>query len=110
MLGVLQKQALAAEVAKIVSDGETIFFNSGTTTLHVARALKGKKHLNIVTNSLAISMELGNIPTFHVLLLGGIVYTYRAGDIRPGETIFVWPYRFLQGWSRILHVESGNEY
>ena len=44
------------------------------------------------------------------LLLGGIVYTYRAGDIRPGETIFVWPYRFLQGWSRILQVESGTEY
>ena len=78
----LQKQALAAEVAKMVSDGETIFFNSGTTTLHVARALKGKKHLNIVTNSLAISMELGNIPTFHVLLLGGEInasYGFTAG-------------------------------
>ena len=66
----------------MVADGETIFFNSGTTTLHVARALKGKKHLNIVTNSLAISMELGNIPTFHVLLLGGEInasYGFTAG-------------------------------
>ena len=77
-----QKQALAAEVAKMVADGETIFFNSGTTTLHVARALKSKKHLNIVTNSLAIAMELGNIPTFHVLLLGGEInasYGFTAG-------------------------------
>lgn len=78
----LLKQALAEEVAKMVSDGETLFFNSGTTTLHIARALKGKKYLNIVTNSLAIAMELGNIATFHVLLLGGEInasYGFTAG-------------------------------
>ncbi len=78
----LQKQALAAAVANMVSDGETIFFNSGTTTQHIARALKGKKHLNIVTNSLSIAMELGNTATFHVLLLGGEInasYGFTAG-------------------------------
>ena len=70
-----QKQALAAEVAKLVTDGQTLFFNSGTTTLHIALALKEKKHLNLVTNSLLIAMELGDIPTFHVLLLGGEINT-----------------------------------
>lgn len=78
----LRKQALAEEVAKLISDGQTLFFNSGTTTHHIARALKGKKHLNIVTNSLAIAMELGNTPTFHVLLLGGEInasYGFTAG-------------------------------
>lgn len=78
----LRKQSLAEEVAKIVGDGQTLFFNSGTTTHHIARALKGKKHLNIVTNSLAIAMELGNIATFHVLLLGGEInasYGFTSG-------------------------------
>ena len=78
----LRKQALAEEVAKMISDGQTLFFNSGTTTHHVARALKSKKHLNIVTNSLSIAMELGNTPTFHVLLLGGEInasYGFTAG-------------------------------
>lgn len=78
----LQKQALAEEVAKLITDGQTLFFNSGTTTHHIARALKTKKHLNIVTNSLAIAMELGNCPTFHVLLLGGEInasYGFTAG-------------------------------
>ena len=78
----LRKQALAEEVAKLISDGQTLFFNSGTTTHHIARALKGKKHLNIVTNSLAIAMELGNTPTFHVLLLGGEInasYGFTSG-------------------------------
>ena len=78
----LQKQALAEEVAKLITDGQTLFFNSGTTTHHIARALKDKKHLNIVTNSLSIAMELGNIATFHVLLLGGEInasYGFTAG-------------------------------
>ena len=77
-----QKQALAQQVASMVADGETLFFNSGTTTLHIARALKGKKHLNIVTNSLAIAVEMGNTPTFHVLLLGGEInasYGFTSG-------------------------------
>ena len=77
-----QKQILAEEVAKLITDGQTLFFNSGTTTHHIARALKTKKHLNIVTNSLAIAMELGNTPTFHVLLLGGEInasYGFTAG-------------------------------
>lgn len=78
----LQKQALAEEVAKLITDGQTLFFNAGTTTHHIARALKDKKHLNIVTNSLSIAMELGNIATFHVLLLGGEInasYGFTSG-------------------------------
>ena len=66
----------------MISDGQTLFFNSGTTTHHIARALKGKKHLNIVTNSLSIAMELGNVSTFHVLLLGGEInasYGFTSG-------------------------------
>ena len=80
----LQKQALAAQVADLIQDGQTLFFNSGTTTHHVARALQGKKYLNIVTNSLAVAMELGSVATFHVLLLGGEVNT-RYGFTYGGD-------------------------
>ena len=81
----LQKQALAQEAAALIKDGQTLFFNSGTTTHHIARALHGKRYLNIVTNSLAVAMELGNTPTFHVLLLGGdIDATY--GFTHGGDT------------------------
>jgi len=69
----LQKQALAAHIADMIQDGQTLFFNSGTTTHHIAQALHAKKHLNIVTNSLAVAMELGDIATCNVLLLGGEV-------------------------------------
>ncbi len=81
----LQKQALGVQVAELISDGQTLFLNSGTTTHHIARALHSKKYLNIVTNSLAVAMELGDNPTFHVLLLGGEV-SARYGFTSGGDT------------------------
>ena len=76
-----EKQAIAAAVAERVRDGDTLFINCGTTSVCVANALKQRRNLSIVTNSLAVAGELGSVPTFRVLLLGGVVnarygYTY----------------------------------
>ncbi len=68
-----EKQAIARTVAEQVRDGDTLFINSGTTVLAVASALRIRKNLNIVTNSLDVAAELGTIPGFRVILLGGEV-------------------------------------
>jgi len=65
------KDAIAAAAAERIRDGDTLFINSGTTTRHLAAALRRKKNLNVVTNSLAVALALGETPTFRVLLLGG---------------------------------------
>lgn len=77
-----QKKDIAAAAAQLVHDGETLFINSGTTTLYTAIELKRHKNLNVVTNSLAVAMELGNVQTFRVLLLGGdinVQYSFTHG-------------------------------
>lgn len=66
-----EKRAIAAEVAKRIQDGNTLFINSGTTMEYVAAALKDRKNLNIVTNALQVALELGKVSTFRVILLGG---------------------------------------
>ena len=68
-----EKQAIGHAVAELVRDGDTLFINSGTTMLAVANALRIRKNLNIVTNSLEVASELGAIPGFRVILLGGEV-------------------------------------
>lgn len=78
-----EKQIIANAVANMIRDGDTLFINSGTTTQFVAAALKVRSNLNIVTNSLATAMALGEIPTFRVVLLGGSMnanygFTYGA--------------------------------
>ena len=70
-----EKVAIAKAIAKRIQDGDTLFLNSGTTIQLVAAALREHKNLNIVTNALSVAMELGSVPTFRVILLGGEINT-----------------------------------
>ena len=77
------KKRLAAAVTEMIRDGDTILLNSGTTTYYVAVELKKRKNLNIVTNSISAAAELGDHPTFRVILLGGDInaqYSFTHGS------------------------------
>ncbi|MEN6314591.1 MAG: DeoR/GlpR family DNA-binding transcription regulator [Clostridiaceae bacterium] len=77
------KKAIAVAASNMVSDGETLMINSGTTTFLTAVELKRHKNLNIVTNSISVAVELGAYPTFRVILLGGeinVQYSFIYGN------------------------------
>ncbi len=77
------KKSVASAAAKLIQDGETLLINSGTTTLFTALELKRRQRLNILTNSLALAMELGDYPSFRVILLGGKInpqYAFTYGS------------------------------
>jgi len=77
------KKAIAAAAAGLVRDGDTLFINSGTTTYFTAVELKQRKNLNVVTNSISVAVELGGLPTFRVILLGGDIsaqYSFTYGE------------------------------
>ena len=65
------KKRIASAAAELIHDGDTILINSGTTVYFTAVELKQRKNLRIVTNSLTAAIELGSVPSFHVILLGG---------------------------------------
>lgn len=98
-----EKKAIAHSIQSMIRSGDTLFLNSGSTTLAIAAALKEHRNLNIVTNSLAVASELGDIPTFRVLLLGGEInaqygFTY-GGDAQEQLR------RYQADWS-ILSVDG----
>jgi DeoR/GlpR family transcriptional regulator of sugar metabolism len=66
-----EKVAIATELAKIIENGSTIFINSGTTCEEIAKALKSKEALSIVTNSFDVAKAVNDNPGFRVILLGG---------------------------------------
>ena len=77
------KAAVAKATAELIDDGDTLLINSGTTTLLIAAELKKRNSLNIVTNSMAVAVDLASCPTFRVLLLGGEVnaqYSFSYGN------------------------------
>lgn len=77
-----EKQAIAAAVARLIHDGDTLFINSGSTTREIAAVLKNRRNLNVVTNSVAVASELSGVPSFRVILLGGelnVQYAFTCG-------------------------------
>ncbi|MBO4388462.1 MAG: DeoR/GlpR transcriptional regulator [Spirochaetales bacterium] len=65
-----EKMAIGKLAASLVKSGETIFLDIGSTTLQVARFLKGTKNLTVLTTSLPIVNELAN-SSVNVIVLGG---------------------------------------
>ncbi|HEX9376865.1 MAG TPA: DeoR/GlpR family DNA-binding transcription regulator [Actinomycetota bacterium] len=67
-----EKARIGAAAADMVGDGETIILDIGTTTLQVARHLRGRR-LTVVTSNLAVYEELRDDTDVELVLLGGAV-------------------------------------
>ncbi|HEY3479766.1 MAG TPA: DeoR/GlpR family DNA-binding transcription regulator, partial [Streptomyces sp.] len=76
------KRRLAAEVAALIADGESVVVDSGTTCLEVARALTGRR-LTVMPLSLHAANALTAGAELTLLLPGG--------QPRPGELALTGP-------------------
>lgn len=66
-----KKRRIGALAASLVTNGETLILDAGTTTTEIALRLTSRRHLTVITNALNIAILLGSIPTFAVHLPGG---------------------------------------
>jgi DeoR/GlpR family transcriptional regulator of sugar metabolism len=71
-----EKSAIARVAAGLVEDGDTVAFSAGTTTWHVAAALRpGHKDLAFITNSTNIALTLQENGWEMIVLSGGVFRT-----------------------------------
>ena len=66
-----EKAAIAQRLAQWLPDGCSLFLSLGTTTLALAHALRIRKGLKVITNSLEAAQALLVHPDTEVILLGG---------------------------------------
>jgi DeoR family transcriptional regulator of aga operon len=82
-----EKEAIARAAARLVTSGQTIILDVGTTTTAVARALVARDNLHdlvIITPSLNIAFELeAAIPRFTVMLTGGTLRPMQHSLVDP---------------------------
>jgi len=69
-----KKRQIALEAVSLIEEHMTIMLDSGTTNFEIAKLLKHKKHLTIVTNDITIAVELMNSP-HEIIVLGGRLQT-----------------------------------
>jgi DeoR/GlpR family transcriptional regulator of sugar metabolism len=68
-----EKQRIGARAAALINDGETIILDSGTTALEIARHLKKKQGLQVITNGVNIAAELLDARDVRTFIIGGTV-------------------------------------
>ena len=66
-----EKQRIAQAASQLVRDNETVGFTAGTTTTQVARSLRNRSNLHIITNAVNIGMELSSSTGLDTTLTGG---------------------------------------
>jgi DeoR family transcriptional regulator, aga operon transcriptional repressor len=71
---VKEKRHIAVAAAELIEENETIGFTAGTTSTWVARSLRHRSNITVVTNAVNIGMELCNMPGLKIHLTGGYVH------------------------------------
>jgi DeoR/GlpR family transcriptional regulator of sugar metabolism len=66
-----EKSAIARETVRLLKPGETIYLDTGTTALQVARTLPPNLGLRVFTNNLRIALELFSRAGVEVVVYGG---------------------------------------
>lgn len=81
-LNAAAKRDIAAEASKLISDGETVIVDGGTTGAAIAAELMGRD-ITVCTPSLRVADVLSGSSTVRLMIPGGIV--------RPGERTLIGP-------------------
>src|SRR5512139_1111451 len=66
-----EKRRIGLAAAELVKDGETIGLTPGTTATQVARSLRHRKGITVVTSTVNVAMELCNREDLSVYVTGG---------------------------------------
>ncbi len=77
-VNVAGKEYIAAAVNSFIEDGDHIMLDASSTAVYIAKHLKNKKNLTLITNSIEILLELSDVPGWKILSTGG---TLREGSL-----------------------------
>ena len=65
------KNQIAAIASRLIEDGDHLMLDDSSTSLYLAKKLKEKKNLTVITNSVELVMELNGVESWTILLTGG---------------------------------------
>lgn len=75
---VVAKQRIAGLMKELIQDGDTIMLDSSSTAVFIAKSIKDKQNLTVITNSIEILIELSDVAGWRILSTGG---TLREGSL-----------------------------
>jgi DeoR family transcriptional regulator, galactitol utilization operon repressor len=77
------KSRIARAAAELISDGDTVMIEAGTTTAMVGRYLFGKQDIHVVTNSMLFIPYGRSNPALHITAIGGNFQAATESNVGP---------------------------
>ena len=68
-----EKRRIAVAASELIREGDTVALAPGTTVTQVARSLRHRTGIHVVTSAVNIGMELSSVPSLQLTLTGGSV-------------------------------------
>ncbi|BFH59721.1 DeoR/GlpR family DNA-binding transcription regulator [Paenibacillus azoreducens] len=65
-----EKEQIARKCSEFIQDGDCIYIDSGSTTYQIAKYIKHKKQLTVITGSVPVILELMN-SEIELIIIGG---------------------------------------
>ena len=65
------KKRIAETISEMIEDGDRIMLDASTTALCVAKQIRNKKNITVITNSIEILLELVEVKGWKVISTGG---------------------------------------
>lgn len=102
----LTKRRIAEAVAWLIKDGASLMLDVGSTTAYVARALRQKRDLLVVTNSLPVAQALVGQNGNRVFMAGGELRSHDGGAFGPDARAFVRQFRVQHAILSVAGVDA----
>lgn len=100
------KRRIAQAVAGLIHDGASLIMDVGSTTAYVAQALRAKRDLLVVTNSLPVAQALAGQNGNRVFMAGGELRAHDGGAFGPDARAFVRQFRVRHAILSVAGVDA----
>ena len=94
----IEKERIGQAAAALVRDGEAIALDASTTAWQVARHLKERRELTVMTNGLFIALEFVDSPDVTVVMPGGSLRIASASLVGDEGTCILDRYHLQKGF------------
>lgn len=103
------KLAIARAAAELVDDGDTLFIDAGTTTMHLFDLLPADKHLTVVTGSLYLLSQANKRANIDLIVLPGSL-NRRTNSVSDVSTLeFLRRYHFIKALMATTGLSSDGK-
>ena len=103
-----EKIRIGKEASKMVEEGEVIFLEASTTVLQMAKFLRDKRELSVITNSLEIAQELRGIEGISLVVIGGTLRKRTNSLIGPLAELSLSQMRFDKAFIGISALDPSS--